>query len=179
MFEVLARVVEADAGIAAWHAVLADTGLSGSYTTLGTYGDDELLALVGAIAARRGMSVDDTVRWFGRAALPVLVERYPAFSAGHTSARSFVLTLNHVIHPEVRKLYPGADVPDFVALDRPDGGLALEYRSPRALCTLAEGLILGAGDHFGEAISLSQSRCLHRGDEACVLELAFTAPTSA
>jgi hypothetical protein len=28
-----------------------------------------------------------------------------------TATKSFLLTLNHIIHPEVRKLHPGAEVP--------------------------------------------------------------------
>ncbi len=150
--------------------------MDGAYTTLGTYDDAEFVALVAALAAARGEAVPDTVRWFGRAALPVLVDRYPSFAEGHASARSFVLTLNHVIHPEVRKLHPGAEVPDFTAHERGDDALALAYRSRRALCTLAEGLILGAGDHFGEALAVDQSSCVHRGDDACVLEITGLTP---
>lgn len=177
LFEVVAQVVERSEGHAAWDAALAAASSHGAFTSLGTYDDAEFLAIVGAVAGQRGESVADTARWLGRGALPLLVERYPSFAVGH-STRTFVLTLNHVIHPEVRKLFPGGAPPDFVATDRPDGGLALEYRSSRALCTLAEGLILGTGDHFADPVEVSQSQCVHRGDPCCVLELVFTAPAS-
>lgn len=173
LFEVVAQVVERSAGHAAWDAALTAAGSHGAFTSLGSYDDGEFLAIVGAVADQRGEAVADTARWLGRRALPLLVERYPTFAVGHNT-RSFVLTLNHVIHPEVRKLFPGADAPDFIATDRPDGAVALEYRSTRALCTLAEGLILGTGDHFADPVQVSQSECVHRGDERCMLELVFT-----
>ena len=77
------------------------------------------MALVGAASQALALPADDVVRWFGRNALPLLAERYPAFFAPHDDVRSFVLTLNEIIHPEVRKLYPGADTPDF-AFDASD-----------------------------------------------------------
>ena len=55
--------------------------------------------------------------------MPLFAVRYPQFFEPHDCTRSFVLTLNDIIHPEVRKLYPGADVPefDFGIRDEPSG----------------------------------------------------------
>jgi hypothetical protein len=83
-----------------------------------------------------------------------------------------VLTLNDIIHPEVRKLYPGADVPEFDFEVR-DGVVVMGYRSPRRLCSFAEGLLLGAADHYDERLTIDQPLCMKRGDDQCVLELAF------
>ena len=47
------------------------------------------------------------------------------------------------------------------------------YRSPRKLCSFAEGLLLGAADHYGEQLTIEQPRCMKRGDDQCVLEIAF------
>jgi predicted hydrocarbon binding protein len=49
--------------------------------------------------------------------------------------------------------------------------LELAYRSDRGRCDLAEGLILGAAEHYREAIELSQPACVHRGDDRCVLRV--------
>ena len=48
-------------------------------------------------------------------------------STPHEDVRSFLPTLNDIIHPEVRKLYPGADVPTFGLQHRPDGAIAMRY----------------------------------------------------
>jgi hypothetical protein len=90
------------------------------------------------------------------------------------TTQPFLLTLNDIIHSEVRKLYPGAEVPEFDFDDRDPAYLLLGYRSARRLCALAEGFIIGAAHYYGEEASLDQQRCMHRGDDRCVIRCAFT-----
>ena len=119
------------------------------------------------------MPAEDIIRWFGRNALPLLAKSYPKFFEPHDSTRPFVLTLNDIIHPEVRKLYPGADVPVFDFDTSSDEVLVMDYVSRRQLCSFAEGLIEGAADHYGETVSIEQSQCMGRGDSKCVLEITL------
>jgi hypothetical protein len=90
------------------------------------------------------------------------------------STRSFVLTLNQIIHAEVRKLYPGADVPDFDFDTSRDDVLVIGYQSARKLCALAEGFITGAATHFGEQAMIEQTACMHRGDDKCLIHCTFS-----
>jgi len=85
-----------------------------------------------------------------------------------------VLALNEIIHPQVRKLYPGADVPEFDFDTSSEEVLLMGYRSPRRLCAFAEGLLQGSAAHFGERVAIEQPVCMNRGDEKCVLKLQFT-----
>ncbi|HEX7665691.1 MAG TPA: heme NO-binding domain-containing protein, partial [Polyangiaceae bacterium] len=116
---------------------------------------------------------DEVLRWFGRKAMPVLAERYPAFFEPHTSTRPFVSSLNSIIHPEVRKLYPGADVPTFDYADGDDGSLLMGYHSARKLCALAQGFVEGAGDHYGEEILFEHLECMNKGAEKCSFRISF------
>ena len=83
------------------------------------------------------------------------------------------MTLNSIIHAEVRKLYPGAEVPEFEFSTPADGALIMTYGSRRRLCALAEGFIQGTADHFGQTVVIAQPQCMNRGDEKCVLALKF------
>lgn len=172
VFNLAEQLVVRDFGEDTWDAVLEAGGLDGAYTSLGSYPDGDLVKLVSAAADALGMPADDVVAWLGRNALPLFAERYPQLFAPHDCTRSFVLTLNDIIHPEVRKLYPGADVPEF-DFDSRGELLVMGYRSPRKLCSFAEGLLLGAADHFGERLTIEQPTCMKRGDDQCVLEIAF------
>jgi hypothetical protein len=172
VFNLLERLVARDFGEDTWDGLLDVSGLNGVYTSLGSYPDEDFVKLVGAAADTLAMPADDVVLWFGRSALPLFAGHYPQLFEPHDSARSFVLTLNDIIHPEVRKLYPGADVPEFDFEVR-EGVLVMGYRSPRKLCSFAEGLLLGAADHYGERLTIEQPFCLKRGDDQCELELAF------
>src|SRR5712691_7479729 len=159
VFNLLEDTVSRKYGEDVWDDLLAAAGLEGAYTSLGGYPDGDLLELVDAASAALGLPPDDVVRWFGRSALPLLADSYPQFFEPHRSARPFILTLNDIIHPEVRKIYPGADVPvfDFDAMS--DEMLVLGYSSPRQLCPFAEGLVEGAADYYGEHASITQPLC--------------------
>ncbi len=173
VFNLLEQVTSQAHGEDAWDDILAAADLDGAYTSLGSYPDEDLARLVGAEADSLGVPPDDVIRWFGRSALPLLASSYPGFFDSHRSTRDFLLTLNEIIHPEVRKLYPGADVPVFDMAVTDDGRLTMGYGSHKKMCAFAEGLIEGAADHFGERVSIEQARCMNRGDETCDLEITF------
>ncbi len=175
VFNLLEQVVTAEHGERTWDALLESAGASGAYSSLGNYPDEELGRIIGAASQELRVPAQDVVRWFGRRAIPLLARGYPAFFTPHRRTRDFLLTLNTIIHPEVRKLYPDAVVPEFeFATPAPDV-LHLGYRSPRRMCALAEGFILGAADHYGETAELAQPSCMLRGDPACTIVVRFAA----
>jgi hypothetical protein len=171
VFNLLEQVVVNHHGEAIWDELLDKTGLAGAYTSLGSYPDDQVFALVGAASDALGKPPNEVLRWFGREAMPLLARHYPAFFATHRATRGFVLSVNSIIHPEVRKLYTGAGCPHFHFEDGADGALLLGYNSPRKLCALAHGFIEGAADHFGETVRVEHPLCMHRGDEQCQLAI--------
>lgn len=175
VFNLLEQVVVASQGDDAWDRLLADADLKGAYSSLGSYPDREMLALVQSLATSLQVSEQEVLRWFGCAAMPLLFQRYPRFFAAHTGVRSFVLSVNEFIHPEVRKIYPGAEVPIFVFHEESDGGLLMEYRSPRKLCALAQGFIEGAAGHYNEIVAVKHVQCMHRGDDLCVCRISVDA----
>jgi len=173
VFNLLETVVARDHGEDVWDALLDDTGLDGVYTSLGNYDDADLTALAAAAAVRLSVPEDEVIRWFGRNALPLLADHYPQLFVPDDDARSFVLTLNAIIHPEVRKLYPGAITPEF-SFDAADPRcLVMSYCSPRKLCAFAEGLLQGTADFYSERVDIAQPECMNRGDEQCRLEITF------
>ena len=141
VFNLLEEAVTAAHGVDAWGDLIDAAGVGGIYTSLGSYPDEEVVALVNAAAAALNVSSPDILRWFGRSAMPLLAERYGIFFEGHDCARSFVLSVNDIIHPEVRKLYSGAGCPHFHFEEAQDGRLLVGYRSPRHLCQLAHGFV--------------------------------------
>ena len=173
IFNLAEEVVVAAHGEDTWDALLDAAELDGAYTSLGNYPDEHLFRLVSAASSALGVTADDVVRTIGEGSLPLLAERFPVFFEGHATTRSFLLTLNDIIHSEVRKLYPGAEVPEFGFDDSDPERLLITYRSARKLCSLAEGFISGAARHFGEEATIEQPRCLHRGDEDCLLVCSF------
>lgn len=178
IFNLVEEAVTTRYGDDAWDQVLDRAGVHGAYTSLELYPDEELVALVVAGATLLDMDPGELTRWLGHEASLGLADRYPHFFTEHASTRPFLLTLNDVIHPEVRKLHPNADPPDFGFDETPDGSLVLTYVSRRRLCDLAVGMIHGAATHYGEKVSVSHGACMKEGADACELTVAF-APADA
>lgn len=171
VFSLLEEVVRSQYGEDTWDSLLDQAGLSGAYTALGSYPDAELLGLVGAASASLKLPADEIVRWFARSALPLLFQKYPQFFDAHSSTRPFLLSLNDIIHPEVRKLYPGADVPEFAYDDSSESVLIMKYHSPRKLCSFAQGLVEGAAEHYGESLKFEHLKCMKHGDDHCAWKI--------
>jgi Haem-NO-binding len=123
IFNLLEDVVISNHGADSWDQLLATAALDGVYTSLGSYPDEQIQDLVGAASRKFGLTPFEVLRWFGQQAIPLLFERYPAFFNAQSSTRPFVLSVNSIIHPEVRKIYPGADVPTFEFRHAPDSAL--------------------------------------------------------
>ena len=174
IFNLLEEVVTDTYGEQVWDSLLDTTGLPGSYTSLGQYPDHQLEKLVQAASQALGVPPREMLRWFGEAAMPRLAKRYPAFFSMHHATRPFVVSVNHIIHPEVLKLYPGADLPVFDFADGPEGTLVMGYRSPRKLCALAQGFVEGAAAHYHECVTVEHLACMHDGDPECRLRIAFS-----
>ena len=177
VFNLLEEVVRREHGEDTWDAVLEQAGVDGSYTSLGSYPDRDFGALVAGVATVLAEPPASVLRWFGRRALPMLAEKYPGFFSPHTSTRSFLLALNDIIHPEVNKVYPGADTPRFEFDATAPDVLVMGYASARRLCAFAEGLIEGAAVHYREAGAIEHTRCMHRGDARCEFRIALRPAT--
>ena len=174
VFNLLEQLVRQEFGESEWSHVMQDADVDGTFTSLGSYPDAVLRRLIAAVGKRASKTPGEALQWFGRHSMPLLAIQYPHFFAAQDSTRSFVLTLNDIIHPEVRRRYPGADVPVFDFDTSSPDTLTLGYQSPRKLCALAHGFIEGAADHYGESVEVEQSQCMHRGDARCVFQLRFS-----
>ncbi len=168
LFNVVEDVVTEAISGEAWDDVIDQAGVEGAYTSLGTYPDEELGKIVAAVSSAADMSADDTQRLAGRLGFKHLVRRAPHLLEGLDDWRSVLRSLDDIIHPEVRKIYPDADVPGFDTRD--DGQtLVVVYSSKRGLCALADGLICGTGDWFDTELEVTHMACIHRGDESCTM----------
>lgn len=129
------------------------------------------MQLVAAAGTALALPDDEVLRWFGQRAIPGMAKRWPAFFNAHETTIPFLRSLNSVIHPEVRKLYAGAYCPHFDLASPADGSLQIGYRSPRRLCGLAHGFILGAGEHYGETLTVRHLECMHAGADRCLVSV--------
>lgn len=173
IFNLLEEVITQAHGEDVWDSLLDAAQIAGAFTSLGNYPDEDLLKLVSAASLSLAQPPAAIIRWFGVRALPLLAQKYPIFFEKFKSTRPFILTLNGIIHPEVRKVYPGAEPPMFDFDNSSPDVLVMGYYSKRKLCALAEGFVEGAAAYFGEVVRINHPSCMIRGDSSCRLELSF------
>jgi hypothetical protein len=128
----------------------------GAYTAVGTYPYTEMASLVVELSKRSGIPVPNLLKDYGKHLFGRFHQGYGQFFNGIDDCFSFLETINEVVHIEVRKLYPGAELPEF-STERPaHDHLRMVYRSPRCLGDLAEGLLIGCVSHFGGGVKVSR-----------------------
>lgn len=174
VFNLLEAVVTRSHGADTWDDLVDASGVSGVYTSLGSYPDAEIEALVAAACTALDTDRDAVLRWFGTEAIPVLAELYPGFFTSQSDARSFVEGVNDVIHAEVRKLYPGAACPHFRMSLRPDGDLVMDYLSERRMCALAQGFVEGAAAWYGQDVRFQHAACTAHGHPHCTFHIGWS-----
>ena len=142
---------------------MSDLPSAGAYTSVGNYSHKEMLSLVSSLSSITGKPAPALVRSFGLHLFAFFTSHYPVFFEGIESSFDFMKTIDSHIHHEVRKLYPDAAPPTFELRSVEDKVAILTYRSKRPFADLAEGLIYGCADHFGEKITLKREN-LDNGD---------------
>ncbi len=173
IFTYLADMVEEHFGLDAWDAILQHAGLDGLYVSSESYDDDQLFRLVQAAHEATGIPSNDLIRTFGKYSFAKFQQSHPDFCKPQYTLKEFLLSVDKVIHVEVKKLHPDAMLPSFEYEDEADNELTMIYSSPRKLCMLAEGLITGAAQFYKTEYVLKHDKCMHNGDKHCKLHLTM------
>lgn len=173
VFTNLADMVEEGFGLAAWQSVLdnASPPSDGIYVATSTYSDQELMGLVKSASEVLDIPIQPLVRSYGKYLWSHFESHYPDFIVSHTELIEFLLSVDSVIHTEVKKLYPDSTTPDFEYDHSNPDQLIMYYRSPRKLCFLAEGLIDAAAEYFNTPHHIEHNVCMHDGADHCELKV--------
>lgn len=145
----------------------------GIYTAGGNYADSELFNMVSALSTKTNIPAGNLVKAFGNYLFEILYRTSPSDISQIHDLKTFLLSIDSMIHKEVKRLYPKAYLPSFSYNDTGDNTLEIFYQSDRQLCELAEGLIIGAAEHFSQPITLTHPECLHHGDKHCKIIVHF------
>ncbi|SMF54556.1 Haem-NO-binding [Alteromonadaceae bacterium Bs31] len=168
-------MIEGLHGIEKWEAILnkAQPESEGIYASAGSYADEEIVQLVLAAADELDAPASDITRSFGKYLFGELNKKFPIFASLHDDLFSFLNSIESVIHKEVRKLYNDASLPKISCSKINNHHFRMTYESPRKMCALAEGLILGAAEHYQANASLSQPQCMHEGSDQCHIDIVI------
>lgn len=149
----------------AWAAVLDRAGIEPKlYLQVSRYPDEEVAAILEALAAMSGHDPAVIERDFGRALAPVLVRTFKAHVRPDRDPFE-VLDSLETIYAEL-STKDGTN-PPAIACER-DGDVAVvTYRSDRDHCAMAHGILDGLLETLGADATVTETGCVHDGDEVC------------
>ncbi|MEO6422548.1 MAG: heme NO-binding domain-containing protein [Candidatus Nitrotoga sp.] len=159
VFTEFMEMVESRMGLEMLDRIITEAELpnDGAYTSVGTYDHAEMVRLVSALSNATGLSTQQLIFIFGEQLFQRFSLSYPALFGDVNNAFDFLSRIDGVIHVEVRKLYPDAELPK-LECERPSANeLSILYSSPRGFGDLAAGLIAGCIKHFDERISVTRT----------------------
>lgn len=177
VFISLNEMVVEEHGISVWLDIIDEAKVDGVYTGTKNYPDEELYSVISVICQKLGGEPSDIVRRFGEYLFQSLHKANPLFADSQPDFFRFIESIDGVIHVEVHKLDEHAQTPN-ISVDMINSNEAiLSYESPRKLCYLAEGLLLGAAAYYGVAVDITQMQCMHNGADRCRLHLVQSPAT--
>ncbi|MCB0331163.1 MAG: heme NO-binding domain-containing protein [Bdellovibrionales bacterium] len=138
----------------------------------GTYPDQDFFSIVKAAINHTGLPLEKAAFLFGKYCFPHLGRKIPGYLNQFSHPKDFLLTLDKVIHVEVRKVFKNAEPPEFSYEDPGPNELIMIYRSKRKLYAFAEGLIQGVAEHFQTSITI-QRTIIDMEEGQCIFHLKF------
>ena len=130
--------------------------------------DEDFIALLDRTGARLNLGRDELLHQFGVfTAEKTFARLYPAFFEIAGDARTFLLTVEDRIHELVRATIPNATPPALKVRALDPDRVEILYTSPRRLCRLLEGLVVGTGHYYQETITITEEECVNRAAPAC------------
>ena len=137
VFDILRDMVETQYGLEGWQSVLDNAGSDDIDVSTKTYPDTELMGIVSVASEIMNIPINTLVFSFGEYIVPHFYKRFFNFFSGAPNFIKFLVSVDQIIHVEVRKLFPDAGLPTFNYSDESENSLTMIYQSPRKLCQLA------------------------------------------
>ncbi len=172
VFSELRKFVDHSFGPGAWQKLLKEAGLGNRiYMAIQEYPDQEAVALVEAASRITHKTPTAILEEFGKFIAPQLLQMYKALVQPEWRTLDLIEHTEEVIHKVVRMKNPGARPAELKCQRISPTELLLIYASPRKMCALARGIAHGVANHFGERLSVTESRCMLNGAPECHIRL--------
>ena len=137
----------------------------GIYTSIGTYRFSEMFSLLQNLSAQTNISIDNLLLVYGEHFFSVIEKSYPGLLATYKNPIEMLSSIENHIHIEVRKIYPEAELPEFIVEEKSDNFLIMTYKSSRAMHHFGLGLMNKTFEYFNTAASIELEKIKEDGTE--------------
>lgn len=176
VFAELKKFVEYKLGPQAWNALLQDAKLGNkAYFSIQDYPDSDAVALVTAASRKTGLPPDAILEAFGEFITPSLIKMYGHLAKPSWRTLEFIENAERSIHTVVRINNAGAKPPELRVSRTGPNEIVLHYSSARKMCSLAKGIAKGVARHYGESLTLQETKCMNKGAAECQISMRVAA----
>jgi hypothetical protein len=158
IFTEFIEMVEDQFGMELTDTIIQNSQLksAGVYSAVGTYDFGEMVSLVSNLSKETKIEVPLLLNIFGEHLFLHFSKNYQSLTGHAKSTFDLLEIVDKVIHVEVEKLYPDAQLPKITTTRISGNELILDYRSERRMADMAHGLIKGCQKHFNEEFSIEK-----------------------
>lgn len=163
--------------LAAYRSAIGETAMTSPLASR-VYDDETLLAGVGAACQLTGFPADKLLRTYGcYFMINGLTSHLCAYLLTRVhSGRELLLAMRNA-HAQMRRTPEALTPPLFgyEPISADESEFALIYDSPRQLCPVLFGAIIGAAERYGEKVNIVERTCMKQGASVCRFEIRFFA----
>lgn len=158
VFTELLEYVEENFGFDVADKIIENSKLenNGSFTQAGNYPFEDLIKLVVELSKEIKIEIPKLLEIFGEHMFFRLISLNPQLRNIFNSSLELISNVDNIIHPEVEKLYPGADLPKFNLIEKSSNKIIIDYISEKHLEPFAIGLMKGSAKFFNEKLNIKQ-----------------------
>ncbi|WP_026933739.1 heme NO-binding domain-containing protein [Christiangramia echinicola] len=152
VFTEFLEMVEQEFGLEVVDKIITASQLpsEGIYTSVGTYDFFEMQNLLGNLSAETGIPINDLIYAYGLYFFQALTKHHRDIFNLYTSPIAMLASIENHIHVQVRKIYPGAELPTFKVLNQQEDFLEMMYFSERSMYMFAKALMEKTFEHYHE-----------------------------
>ena len=171
VFTEFLEMVEQEFGLETVDYILYKSELksNGVYTSVGTYDFFEMLSLISNLSEKVNIPVQDLIYAYGLYFFKVLHRQHPDIINYYKTPIDLLESVENHIHVEVRKLYPGAELPTFKIKKKDDKSMEMIYYSDRGLYMFAKALIEKTFEHYKKNATINYRLLKEDGTEVLFL----------
>lgn len=150
VFTEFLEMVERVFGFEVLDEIINESNLAsgGIYTSVGTYDFIEMQSLIVKLSEKTKLSVDELLYAYGKTFFAVLEKNHKNIFNLYSGPLEMLASIENHIHVEVRKLYPGAELPTFRIIHQDDHSLEMMYYSDRSMYMFAKALMEKTFEHY-------------------------------
>lgn len=167
VFTEFLEMVEETFGLETVDYIIYKTELKskGVYTTIGTYDFSEMLILISNLSEKVKIPVQELIYAYGLYFFKVLINHHSDIIKLYKTPMDLLESVENHIHVEVRKLYPGAELPTFKILKENNETMEMVYYSDRSMYMFALALIEKTFEHYNKNSSITYELLKKDGSE--------------